>query len=115
MATYSGISLDGFVKSRSIDAARAKAYAWAKQQIFNAKLGCAGTQAIAQITKDGKYDHYENVGSIEYGGTKDKWRIYWEVKDKENAKLPMSKWMKTRYDLSPNGKISNGRRVRYFS
>ncbi len=113
MAMYSGIILNGFVKSRSIDAARAKAYAWAKQQIFNSKLGCAGTQAKAQVTKDGKYTNYENVGSIEYGGTKDKWRIYWEVKDKENAKRPMSEWMVTRYDLSPNGKVSNGRRVRW--
>lgn len=113
MPIYNGISLNGFAKSKSLNVARAKAYAWAKREIFDCKYNCAGTQAITQVTKVNEHWHYDNVGTVEFRGNKDNWKIVWEVQDKANAKLPISKWMVTRYDLSPNGAISNPRRKRF--
>ena len=105
MATYRGISLKGFVDSRSIDAARAKVYAWARVKIFDAMRGISGTQAIYIVTKDAKYGKkYEKVGNVDYGGTSDSYSISWLVPDGNGYAI--------KYNLSPSGQISNKRRVR---
>ncbi len=106
MVMYRGISVNGFVNSRTIETARAKAYAMAKK-----RKGWKGTSPIYSVIKNGKNYHYEDVGCIKYSKNDGNLKIVWDIPDKVNEELPLFERIVIRYDVSPNGKISNPRHV----